>query len=54
MITSPKVAETALELSTPREEPVVRDYGDRGPARGIVIGIAISALIWAAIIAVLI
>jgi len=54
MVSSPKVAETALELTATREEPIARDYGDAAPARGIVIGIVISALFWAAIIAALI
>ena len=54
MLTSPKAAETTLELSPAREEPRTRDYGDTAAVRGIVIGIAISALLWAAIIAVLI
>jgi hypothetical protein len=54
MLSRPKAAETILDLSTPRERPVARDYRDDSPARGIVIGIAISAVLWAAIIAALI
>ena len=54
MLTSPKVVETALEVSPAREASSTRDYGDRAPARGIFIGVAISVLIWAAIIAALI
>jgi len=42
MLTSPKAAETTLELSPAREEPRTRDYGDTAAVRGIVIGIAID------------
>jgi hypothetical protein len=54
MLTSPKAAQTTLELNPARVKPRTRNYGDSAAARGIVIGIAISALLWAAIIAALI
>jgi hypothetical protein len=54
MLIRPKAAETTLELTPAREEARTRNHGDLAAARGILIGIAISALLWAAIIAALV
>lgn len=56
MLSRPKPVETVLELSRPVEAQADlerrEDYA--APARGIIIGIVISAAVWAAIIAALI
>ncbi|MGH9365794.1 MAG: hypothetical protein ACRD1B_11110 [Thermoanaerobaculia bacterium] len=56
MSTNTKPVETVLELNQPVEALVEKKRPDENtaPARGIVIGIAASVAIWAAIIAALI
>jgi hypothetical protein len=54
MLTSPKAAQTTLELNPARVKPRTPQLRRFCRSAGIVIGIAISALLWAAIIAALI
>ena len=56
MLSRPKPVETVLELSRPVEAQADLDRREdyAAPARGIIMGIVISAAVWAAIIAALI